>query len=99
MQPVAFRDECPEKPKEDLLTIGDLGLLLVQDSGTWCEFGPTDPSDLPTDEPGDDQREAEAPVGDDPREADRPDGDDHRARRPPRGDEPANTRHPSGAPH
>src|SRR3546814_3029709 len=78
MQPAAFRDECPEKPKEDLLTIGDLGLLLVQDSGTWCEFGPTDPRDLPTDEPGDDPRDADAPDGDDPRDADRPDGDDPR---------------------
>src|SRR3546814_7080244 len=53
-------------------------LLLVQDSGTWCEFGPTDPRDLPTDEPGDDPRDADAPDGDDPRDADRPDGDDPR---------------------
>src|SRR3546814_18059801 len=96
MQPAAFRDECPEKPKEDLLTIGDLGLLLVQDSGTWCEFGPTDPRDLPTDEPGDDPRDADAPDGDDPRDADRPDGDDPRDAATPGGDDPREIGRASG---
>lgn len=69
MQPVPFRDECPEEPEEDLLTIGDLGLQLVQESSEWCTFGLTDPRDLPTDE-GDDPRDT--PVdddGDDPRDA------------------------------
>jgi subtilisin family serine protease len=38
---------CDGEAEEELLTIGGLGLKLVQDSGEWCTFGPTAPENLP----------------------------------------------------
>src|SRR5690606_21674698 len=76
MQPPSFRDECLEEPEEDLLSIGDFGLQLVQESSEWCTFGTTDPRDLPVPDNEDDPRDEDD--GDDPRDADTPSGDDPR---------------------
>lgn len=96
MQPVPFRDECPEDD-DTYLRIGDLGLQLVQDSSEWCTFGTTTPGDV-TGGDGDDPRDAPGTDDDDdPRDAPGgtpDDGDDPRdtpGATPDDGDDPRDT--------
>lgn len=92
------RLDCPgeEKPKTDLLQLGDIDLELASDSGEWCEFAPDDPRDLPVPEDEDDPRDGDTPGGDDPRDADTPGGDDPRDADTPGGDDPRDADVPGG---
>jgi len=89
------KPNCPETGSGDggALRLGDFGLTYSGDSDTWCEFGTTDPRDLPI-PGGDDPRDGpggkpgsdprDGPGGDDPRDG--PGGDDPRDG--PGGDDP-----------
>lgn len=92
------RLDCPgeEKPKTDLLRLGDIDLELASDSGEWCEFAPDDPRDLPVPEDEDDPRDGDTPDGDDPRDANTPGGDDPRDADTPGGDDPRDADVPGG---